>query len=106
MNDIIPDHPTRKPVAMVADAIMDCSNRGEIVLDPFAGSGTTLIAAHRTGRRARLIELDPVYCDLIIRRWEKAAGGKAVRSDGRSFEDVREERLAIKNTIEEGISHE
>ena len=52
-----------KPVALVADAIKDCSKRGEIVPDPFAGSGTTLIAAHNTGRRARLIELDPAYCD-------------------------------------------
>lgn len=92
MSDTLPDHPTRKPVAMVADAIMDCSNRGDIVLDPFAGSGSTLIAAQRTGRRARLIELDPVYCDLIIRRWEKATGGKAALSNGRSFEAVRGER--------------
>jgi DNA modification methylase len=56
-------HPTVKPVAMVADALMDCSNRGGIVLDPFGGSGTTMIAAERTGRRARLMEIDPLYCD-------------------------------------------
>jgi DNA modification methylase len=61
-------HPTVKPVALVADAIRDCSRRGEIVLDCFAGSGTTLIAAEKTGRRARIIEYDPVYCDTIIRR--------------------------------------
>jgi DNA modification methylase len=65
-------HPTVKPVAMVVDALKDCSKRGDIVLDPFAGSGTTMIAAERTGRRARLIEIDPAYCDLIVRRWEPA----------------------------------
>jgi DNA modification methylase len=63
-------HPTVKPVAMIADAIKDVSSRGGIVLDLFGGSGSTLIAAHKTGRRARLCELDPVYCDGILRRWE------------------------------------
>jgi DNA modification methylase len=61
-------HPTVKPVALVADAIKDCSRRGEIVLDPFGGSGTTLIAAEKTGRQARMIEFDPLYCDQILRR--------------------------------------
>ena len=60
-------HPTVKPVALVADAIRDCSRRGELVLDPFGGSGTTLIAAQKTGRRARLIEYDPAYCDQALR---------------------------------------
>jgi hypothetical protein len=63
-------HPTVKPVAMIADAIKDVSHRGGIVLDLFGGSGSTLIAAHKTGRRARLCELDPIYCDRILRRWE------------------------------------
>jgi DNA modification methylase len=63
-------HPTVKPVAMIADAIRDVSERGGIVLDLFGGSGSTLIAAHKTGRRAYLAELDPVYCDRIIRRYE------------------------------------
>lgn len=63
-------HPTVKPVAMIADAIKDVSARNGIVLDVFGGSGSTLIAAHKTGRRARLCELDPIYCDRIIRRWE------------------------------------
>ncbi len=67
-------HPTVKPVAMIADAIRDCSKRGQIVLDCFAGSGSTLIAAERSGRRARLIEYDPLYCDTIIRRWEGETG--------------------------------
>jgi DNA modification methylase len=63
-------HPTVKPVAMIADAMKDVSRRGGIVLDLFGGSGSTLIAAHKTGRRARLCELDPIYCDRILRRWE------------------------------------
>ena len=70
-------HPTVKPVALIVDAIKDCSRRGGIVLDPFGGSGSTLIAAERTGRQARLIELDPHYCDTIVRRWQKLTGGKA-----------------------------
>jgi DNA modification methylase len=63
-------HPTVKPVAMIADAIKDVSRRGGIVLDLFGGSGSTLIAAHKTGRRARICELDSVYCDRILHRWE------------------------------------
>jgi DNA modification methylase len=63
-------HPTVKPVQLIADAIRDVSGRGEIVLDLFGGSGSTLIAAEKTGRRAFLCELDPIYCDRIIRRWE------------------------------------
>jgi DNA modification methylase len=62
-------HPTCKPVELVADAIKDCSRRNDIILDPFGGSGTTLISAEKSGRRARLIELDPAYCDVIIKRW-------------------------------------
>jgi DNA modification methylase len=70
-------HPTVKPVAMIADAIKDVSKRGSIVLDLFGGSGSTLIAAHKTGRRGYLCELDPVYCDRIIGRWEKFANDEA-----------------------------
>ena len=70
-------HPTVKPVQMIADAIRDVSARGEIVLDLFGGSGSTLIAAEKTGRRAFLCELDPVYCDRIIRRWEAYAKDEA-----------------------------
>ncbi len=66
-------HPTVKPVAMIADAIKDVSNRNGIVLDLFGGSGSTLIAADKTGRRARICELDPHYCDVIITRWEAFA---------------------------------
>ena len=87
-------HPTVKPVALIADAIRDCSRRGEIVLDGFGGSGSTLIAAEKTGRNARLIEYDPLYCDTIIQRWE-AYSGKQAMLGGRCFEDVAEERLGL-----------
>ena len=70
-------HPTVKPVQMVADAIRDVSGRGEIVLDAFGGSGSTLIAAQKTGRRARLVELDPIYCDRILARWERFSNDAA-----------------------------
>ncbi|MEP0322125.1 site-specific DNA-methyltransferase [Bauldia litoralis] len=79
-------HPTVKPVALVADAISDCSNRGGIVLDPFGGSGTTIIAAEKTGRRARLIEIEPRYVEVSIRRWQNLTGRTAVHADtGRLF---------------------
>jgi 16S rRNA G966 N2-methylase RsmD len=74
-------HPTAKPVALVADAIRDCSNRGGIILDPFGGAGTTLIAAERTGRRARLIEIDPHFVDITIERWQRLTGGIARHAD-------------------------
>ena len=81
-------HPTVKPVAMIADAIRDCSRRGDVVLDPFCGSGTILIAAERSGRRARAIEIDPHYCDVAIRRWQVRTGKSAVHIEsGASFEE-------------------
>jgi DNA modification methylase len=86
-------HPTVKPVALIADAIMDCTRRDELVLDPFAGSGSTLIAAHKTGRRARLIEYDPAYCDQILRRFEKVTGKEPrLASTGQTLETVAEGR--------------
>ena len=82
-------HPTCKPVALLADAIRDVSRRGAIVLDPFAGSGSTLIAAEKTGRRAYLLEIDPVYSDVIIRRFEAYTGKIAQLSgEGLSFEEA------------------
>lgn len=82
-------HPTVKPVAMVADAIRDVSKRGEIVLDPFGGSGTTLIAAQKTRRRARLLELDPLYCDVICRRWFRFSGQPAIlEASGEAFAET------------------
>jgi DNA modification methylase len=65
-------HPTVKPVGLVADAIKDCSRRGAIILDPFGGSGTTIIAAQKSGRLGRLIEYDPAYCDVILRRFRSS----------------------------------
>jgi DNA modification methylase len=86
-------HPTVKPVALVADAIKDCSKRGDVVLDPFAGSGSTLIAAEKTGRLARVIEFDPVYCDRIARRFEKLTGKEAhLAASGQTFEATQAER--------------
>jgi DNA modification methylase len=77
---LLAGHPTAKPAALVADAIKDCSKRGDLILDPFGGSGTTLIAAEKTKRRAALIELDPLYVDLTIRRWQTFTGGAAAHA--------------------------
>ena len=88
-------HPTVKPVAMVADAILDCSARSDIVLDAFLGSGTTVIAAERTGRRCYGLELDPAYVDTIIRRWQAQTGCSARHAvTGRSFDDLAREAEA------------
>ena len=85
-------HPTVKPVAMVADAVLDCSARGDIVLDAFLGSGTTVIAAERTGRRCHGLEIDPAYVDTIVRRWQALTGGSARDAlSGRSFDDLARE---------------
>ena len=82
-------HPTVKPTAMVMDALKDCSNRGDIVLDSFGGSGTTLIAAEKTARKARLIELDPLYCDVTIRRWQDFTGLDAIHAvTGKTFNET------------------
>jgi DNA modification methylase len=81
-------HPTPKPVGLIADAIQDCSRRGDIILDPFCGSGTILLAAERTGRVARAVEIDPRYCDLAIRRWQARTGQTAFDvASGASFAD-------------------
>ena len=86
-------HPTIKPVDLVADAIRDCSHRGGIILDPFAGSGSTLIAAHTTGRIGWAIELDPIYCDVIIERMKARCGLEAVLcATGESFAQVQHAR--------------
>ena len=83
-------HPTAKPVQMIADAVKDVSARIDIVLDLFGGSGSTLIAAHKTGRRAYLCELDPLYCDRIISRWEAYAHGEAVYINGHANTEAAE----------------
>jgi hypothetical protein len=88
-------HPTVKPVALVADAIRDVTKRGELVLDPFLGSGTTILAAERSGRCAVGIELDPVYVDVTIRRWQRLTRKAAVlEGDGRIFDELAQVRAA------------
>jgi hypothetical protein len=88
-------HPTVKPVALVADAIKDCSRRNGLVLDPFAGSGTVLIAAERTGRGARALEIDPRYVDVAVKRWQRYTGKDAVLTGTETtFEEVSGPRTA------------
>jgi DNA modification methylase len=84
-------HPTVKPVALVADALLDCSAQGDVVLDGFLGSGSTLLAAERTGRSCYGIELDPVYVDTAIRRWQRYTGDHAIDvASGTRFDDMTE----------------
>jgi DNA modification methylase len=85
-------HPTMKPVALVERAIRNSSTSRDIVLDPFGGSGSTLIACEKAGRQARLIELDPKYCDVIVMRWQEFSGGIATLADGgRRFDELAAE---------------
>jgi DNA modification methylase len=89
-------HPTVKPTALVADAILDVTRRGDIVLDPFLGSGATLMACERTGRRCHGFELDPLYCDVIVRRWQAYTGGLArLESTGEAFDAAAAARGTI-----------
>jgi DNA modification methylase len=89
-------HPKVKPVGLVTDAIKDCSRRNGLVLDPFGGSGTILIAAERSGRRARALEIDPRYVDVSVRRWQAYTGKTAVLAEtGETFEAVCEGRQKI-----------
>lgn len=100
-DDDLAMHPTVKPVALVADAILDCSKRKGLVLDAFGGSGTTLVAAERTGRRGAAIEIDPHYCDVIIRRLEKVAGLTArLEATGATFDEIAGERAAATEEME------
>ena len=86
-------HPTVKPVAMIADAIRDVTKRSGLVLDCFGGSGSTLIAAHKTSRRACLLELDPTYVDRTIRRWQEYAKDDAILAGtSQTFAEVLDER--------------
>jgi hypothetical protein len=85
-------HLTVKPVALVVDAIKDCSKQADIVLDPFCGSGTILVAAERTGRKARALEIDLAYVDVAIRRWAQLTGKSATLSTGGTFEEITEQR--------------
>jgi DNA modification methylase len=90
-------HPTVKPVALVVDAIRDCSRRGDIVLDPFMGSGTTILASERVGRRGYGLELDPIYIDAAIRRWQIFTKRDAVLAGTDStFDEVAAQRSSNK----------
>lgn len=94
--ELLAMHPTTKPVALVADAIRDCTTKGDIVLDSFVGSGTTIIAAEKVGRRTYALDCEPRFIEVAIRRWQAFTKAEAVLAgDGRSFEEIRAERLAI-----------
>ena len=98
-------HPTPKPVALVAEAIRDVSDRNDLVLDAFSGSGTTIIAAAKTGRRARVLELDPSYVDVAIRRWQTWSGETAVHiGSGSSFDELAAVRSMAAGRGESGAS--
>jgi DNA modification methylase len=89
-------HPTQKPVELIERAIKNSSKSRDIVLDPFGGSGTTLIACEKHGRQARLVELEPKYVDVVVRRWEQYTERKATLAEsGREFEQVAEDRAAV-----------
>ena len=88
-------HPTVKPIAMVADAILDLTKASDIMLDPFLGSGTTLLASERTGRRCYGIEIDPLYIDTAIQRWRNLTGKNVFHSNGESFESMVALRRAV-----------
>jgi DNA modification methylase len=87
-------HPTVKPIALVADAILDCTQRNDIVIDPYFGSGTTILAAERTGRRCHAIEIDGRYVDTAIRRWERLTKQEAKDVHGNTFAQVKSDRGA------------
>jgi DNA modification methylase len=104
--DLLALHPTVKPVRLVADALLDCSARGDLVLDPFLGSGTTLIAAERVGRRCAGIEFDTLYVDTIVRRWQALTGDTARHEgSGESFESRERGALAQPTSSTEEFAH-
>ena len=87
-------HPTMKPIELVERALHNSSKTKDIILDAFGGSGSTMIACEKTNRRARLIELDPKYADVIVRRWQDYTGKQAtLANDGQSFDDLTQKRL-------------
>lgn len=87
-----------KPVELVQKAIENSSKTRDLVLDPFGGSGSTLIACEKANRRARLIELDPKYCDVIVKRWQEFTGKQAIHEEqGRAFADLEGERFIIRH---------
>ena len=97
-------HPTVKPVALVADAMRDCTRRRDIVLDTFSGSGTVIMAAERIGRRAYAMEIEPRYVDVAIRRWQAFTGKDAVDSEsGRTFDQLEEEGARAAGESDEAL---
>src|SRR5205809_6745911 len=89
-------HPTVKPVALVADAVRDCTRRGDIVLDIFGGSGTTILAAERVGRRAYTVEIEPRFVDVTIKRWQAFSGRDAICAEtGLSFDETVSKRAML-----------
>lgn len=96
--EVLTLHPTVKPVKLIEDAILDCSRRDEIILDPFLGSGSTLIACEKTKRRCFGIELSPRYVDVTIHRWQQWTGGQAVHKGmGKPYNDITTTRKQEKN---------
>jgi DNA modification methylase len=89
-------HPTVKPVRLVADALLDSTKRNDVVLDPFLGSGTTILAAERTGRRCYGIEIDPIYVDTAIQRWERMTGRQARNETGQTFANLKSHREIVR----------
>ena len=86
-------HPSAKPIALVADAIKDCTRRGDVALDTFSGSGTTIMAAERVGRHARALEIEPRFVDVAIRRWQAFTRRDARHAEsGLSFDEIAAER--------------
>lgn len=101
-----PSHPTVKPRALLEDALLDVTNRGDIVIDGFAGSGSTFLAAEAVGRRCRAIEIDGPYCDLIIRRWEAASGREAVlKATGETYAELAARRPPLDERAEDAHGH-
>ena len=99
------EHPTMKPLALVERAISNSTRKGDVVLDPFAGAGSTLLAAERTGRRARVVEINPVYADVIIKRWQSYTGGVArLDPGGQSFSEVTEQRQSAGASGQEQVA--
>lgn len=97
-HELLKLHPTVKPVSMIADVLRDCSHRGGLVLDPFAGSGTILIAAERTGRCARAIEYEPKYVDVAINRWQRVTGEQAMHeATGATYDEMKKTKMMEKN---------
>ncbi len=103
--DMLAMHPTVKPVALVADAMRDCTTKGDVVLDPFLGSGTSILAAEKIGRRGYGLEFEPRYIDVAIRRWETYTKSEAVlEGDGRTYAEVKAERLQDNNNPQPATS--